>query len=209
MVHQIHCDVSVTGAGADAPGASRTPCYDPGRKQTTSHLPGRLLRLPVIADSPPRYSGYSGLVVPRVHSCSSVHACSSKQEPGGATGRQQRPSSIYIHLLSWTLLITFPCLFARTASCFVVSLPIRASQLASWLLVVRSIYSIHRTTQSTARANNGGRHSPTSWRPCASRRRTGGRREERRGLSAGVGWTTGCRDGDPEPEQPLRRREAC
>jgi len=56
----------------------------------------------VIADSPPRYSGYITVV-----SCSCEHACSSKQG--------QR-------------LITFPCLLHTPASCLVVSLlPIRAT----------------------------------------------------------------------------------
>jgi hypothetical protein len=60
-----------TGRAPRAPGASPTLRYRPRRKQTRSHhLPGRPLCVPVIADSPPRHSGYSALVAPRA----SIHA---------------------------------------------------------------------------------------------------------------------------------------
>lgn len=135
----------------------------------------------VIADSPPRYSGYITVV-----SCSLVLVRTCMLVQTGAEANHIPLSLAHPRFLLGRFSSSDPC------HC--------QPQLAL------SDLSIHRTTVHSS-ANNGGRRSPSSPRPCASRRRAGGRREERRALSAGVGWTTGCRDGDPE--SPLRRRKAC
>ena len=91
-------DGSVTGAGADAPCWGIAHAVLPSSPQANNEPPPPRspfvrARLPVIADSPPRYSGYSGLVLPRAHA--SMHARPSSQAGvATGTGRQQR-SSIY------------------------------------------------------------------------------------------------------------------
>ena len=90
-------DGSVTGAGADAPCWGIAHAVLPSSPQANNEPPPPPVAFcacpSVIPDSPPRYSGYSGLVLPRARA--SMHARPSSQAGvATGTGRQQR-SSIY------------------------------------------------------------------------------------------------------------------